>query len=105
AETLKPIAINEDELAIDAIAEVPPGGHHFGTAHTLKRYETAFYAPILSTRQNFESWQEEGSIRCVERANTIWKQLLADYEKPAIDPATEEALHDYVNRRKQEIAN
>ena len=105
AETLKPIAINEDELAIDAIAEVPPGGHHFGTAHTLKRYETAFYAPILSTRQNFESWQDVGSIRWGERANTIWKQLLADYEKPAIDPATEEALHDYVNRRKQEIAN
>jgi trimethylamine--corrinoid protein Co-methyltransferase len=105
AETLKPIVINEDELALDAIAEVPPGGHHFGTAHTLERYETAFYTPILSTRQNFESWQEEGGVRSAQRANSIWKQLLADYEKPAIDPATEEALNDYVIRRKQEIAN
>ncbi|MDH3439825.1 MAG: trimethylamine methyltransferase family protein [Gammaproteobacteria bacterium] len=105
AETLKPIVVNEDELALDAIAEVPPGGHHFGTAHTLERYETAFYAPILSTRQNFESWQEEGGLRSAQRANGIWKQLLTEYEKPAIDPGIEEALIEYVNRRKQEIAN
>jgi len=104
AETLKPIAVNEEELALDAIAEVPPGGHHFGTAHTLERYETAFYAPIVSDRQNFEAWQEAGSIDAAQRANTIWKQLLTEYEKPGIDPATEEALRCYVDKRKDEIA-
>ena len=103
-ETLRPIAVDDDELALDAIAEVPPGGHHFGTAHTLARYETAFYPTILSSRQNFESWQEQGSEDALHRANAIWKQLLADYQKPAIDPATEEALNDYVGRRKADIA-
>ncbi|MDH3990162.1 MAG: trimethylamine methyltransferase family protein, partial [Gammaproteobacteria bacterium] len=104
AEALKPIAVNEEELALDAIAEVPPGGHHFGTAHTLERYETAFYAPIVSDRQNFEAWQEAGSIDTAQRANTIWKQLLTEYEKPGIDPATEDALRCYVDKRKDEIA-
>ena len=103
-ETLRPIAVDDDELALDAIAEVPPGGHHFGTAHTLARYETAFYPTILSSRQNFESWQEQGSEDALHRANAIWKQLLAEYQKPAIDPATEEALNDYVGRRKADIA-
>jgi len=102
-ETLKPIVVSEEELALDTIAEVPPGGHHFGTAHTLARYESAFYAPILSNRQNFESWQEQGSADALVRANGLWKQLLADYEKPPIDPAVEEALNDYVARRKAEI--
>jgi trimethylamine--corrinoid protein Co-methyltransferase len=104
AEALKPIAVNEEELALNAIAEVPPGGHHFGTAHTLERYETAFYAPIVSDRQNFEAWQEAGSIDTAQRANTIWKQLLTEYEKPGIDPATEDALRCYVDKRKDEIA-
>jgi trimethylamine--corrinoid protein Co-methyltransferase len=103
-ETLKPIIVNDDELALDAIAEVPPGGHHFGTAHTLERYETAFYAPILSNRQNFEAWQEAGSVDAASRANTIWKSLLSNYEKPDIDPSIEEALQDYADRRKEEIA-
>lgn len=103
-ETLRPIAFGSEELAIEAIAGVPPGGHHFGTAHTLERYEAAFYAPMLSSRQNFESWQESGSIDTAQRANTIWKRLLAEYEKPAIDPAIEDALGSYADRRREEIA-
>jgi trimethylamine--corrinoid protein Co-methyltransferase len=104
AETLQPIIVNDDELALATIAEVPPGGHHFGTSHTLARYESAFYAPLLSNRQNFESWQETGSVDTATRANKIWKSLLAAYEKPPIDPAIEEALHGYVAERKEEIA-
>jgi trimethylamine--corrinoid protein Co-methyltransferase len=104
AETLRPIVVNDDELALNAIAEVKPGGHHFGTRHTLERYATAFYAPMLSSRQNFESWQEAGSKDALQRAHTIWKRLLGEYEQPAIDPATDEALRDYVERRKREIS-
>lgn len=103
AEYLRPIEVNEDELALDAIAEVGPGGHHFGTSHTLARYETAFYAPIMSVRQNFESWQEAGSIDSAARAHTIWKQLLEEYQQPELDPAVDDALQDYVDRRKLDI--
>ena len=103
AEYLRPIEVTDDELALDAIAEVGPGGHHFGTSHTLARYETAFYSPIMSNRQNFESWQEAGSIDAGTRANAIWKQLLQEYTQPDLDPAIDEALVDYVDRRKLEI--
>ncbi len=105
AEYLRPIDVNEDELALDAIAEVGPGGHHFGTSHTLARYETAFYSPIMSNRQNFEAWEEAGSIDAGARANAIWKQLLQEYEQPALDPAIDEALVAYVDKRKLELAH
>jgi len=100
AEYLRPIDVNDDELAVDAIAEVGPGGHHFGTSHTLERYESAFYTPILSNRQNFESWQESGSLDIAARANTIWKQLLNEYEQPPLDPAIEEELVAYADKRR-----
>jgi len=105
AETCVPIEVNDDQIALDSIAEVGPGGHHFGTAHTLARYETAFYAPMLSTRQNFEAWEEAGSMDATTRANTSWKKLLAEYQQPALDPAVDDALADYVARRKHEVAN
>jgi trimethylamine--corrinoid protein Co-methyltransferase len=105
AEYLRPIEVNDDELALDAIAEVGPGGHHFGTSHTLARYESAFYSPMMSNRQNFESWEEAGSIDSATRANAIWKQLLQEYTQPDLDPAIDEALVDYVERRKLEIAS
>ena len=103
AEYLRPIDVGDDELAVDAIAEVGPGGHHFGTSHTLERYESAFYTPILSNRQNYESWQESGSLDISVRANAIWKQLLNEYEQPPLDVAIDDALIDYVAKRKQAL--
>ena len=102
-ECLQPIVVDEDSLAIDAIAEVPPGGHFFGATHTMSRYETAFYAPLVSDWSNFETWEERGALTATQRANRIWKQLLEEYEAPPLDPAIDEELRDYVARRKREI--
>jgi trimethylamine--corrinoid protein Co-methyltransferase len=104
AEFLEPIVVDDDTLALDALREVGPGGHFFGAAHTLARYETAFYAPILSDWRNYESWREAGAKSAAERANAIWKQLLAEYRPPPLAPEREEALRDYVARRKDAIA-
>jgi trimethylamine--corrinoid protein Co-methyltransferase len=100
AEFLQPIVVDEDTLGLSAIAEVGPGGHFFGAAHTLARYETAFYAPILSDWRNFENWRLAGAKDTAQRANEIWKQLLAEYQKPPLDPAIDEALQDFVAMRK-----
>lgn len=99
AEFLTPLDLSDDALAVDAIREVGPGGHFFGTQHTQDRYKNAFYSPILSDWRNFESWQLAGSPTAVEKANRVWKERLAAWEKPAIDPAVEEAVNDFVERR------
>jgi trimethylamine--corrinoid protein Co-methyltransferase len=101
---LEPVGLDEASLGLDTMAEVGPGGHFFGTAHTLERYEDAFYTPILSDWRNFETWRDDGARTATERANLIWKQLLAEYEKPPIDEAVEEELAAYVAKRKEAIA-
>jgi trimethylamine--corrinoid protein Co-methyltransferase len=103
AASLEPFAVDSETLARDAIREVGPGGHFFGSAHTMERYQDAFYAPLLSNWSNHESWLEAGSVNTEQRANQIWKQLLKEYEQPPIDPAIDEALRDYVARRKLDI--
>jgi trimethylamine--corrinoid protein Co-methyltransferase len=100
---LEPFEVNPETLALDAIREVGPGGHFFGSSHTMERYETAFYAPLVSNWDNHETWLEAGSVSTEQRANQIWKQMLREYEQPAIDPGIDEALKDYVARRKLEI--
>jgi trimethylamine--corrinoid protein Co-methyltransferase len=104
AEVLQPLEVSEGSLGLDAIAEVGPGGHFFGTAHTLERYETAFYEPLVSDWRNFETWAADGSRTATERANTIWKRLLAEAVPPPLDPAITEALDAFVERRKRQIA-
>ncbi|MEX0404838.1 trimethylamine methyltransferase family protein [Aquibium sp. LZ166] len=100
---LTPIAVDEGELALDALGRVPTGGHFFGDPHTLERYSTAFYQPILSNWQNFEAWQEAGALDATQRATGIWKKALTEYRQPPMDPAVREELDAYVERRKEEI--
>ncbi|MDA0923502.1 MAG: trimethylamine methyltransferase family protein [Proteobacteria bacterium] len=100
---LDPLDLSDDAIGMEAIAEVGATGHFFGAAHTLARYKTAFYQPMLSDGRNYENWRDNGSVTATERANTIWKDLLAAYEKPPIDPAVEEELQAYVARCKESI--
>lgn len=98
----EPLAVDEASLAVEAIREVGPAGHFFGASHTMSRYENAFYAPLVSNWDNHGTWIERGRVTARERANTIWKQMVAEYEEPTIDAAIAEALRDYVARRRRE---
>ena len=102
-EYLQPIVVDTDSLGLDAIAEVGPGGHFFGSPHTMQRYEKAFYSPMLSDWRNFENWSESGSVDALHRAHRVWKQLLDESESPPLDPAIDEELTEFVARRKQEL--
>ena len=104
-EYLQPIVIDDDSLGLAAIDEVGPGGHFFGSPHTMERYETAFYTPLLSDWRNFESWAENGSEDATVRANRIWKQILAEYEQPPLDARIDEELTEFVARRKLELGS
>ena len=97
-----PIVVDEASLALDAIREVGPGGHFFGTPHTMERYQTAFYSPLLSNWDNHPNWLERGSADARHKANGVWKQLLKDYEQPPLDPARLEAIDSFIARRKAE---
>ncbi|NQU57435.1 MAG: trimethylamine methyltransferase family protein, partial [Rhodospirillales bacterium] len=99
AEFMKPVSVNDDEMAMDAMREVEPGGHYFGCAHTMERYENAFYSPILSDWNNFENWRDSGSLDATQRANKIYKKVLEDYQPPAMDAAIEAELDEFVERR------
>ena len=100
---LKPVPVNTDTLAVDAIGAVEPGGHFFGSPHTLERYDTIFYDPIVSDWRNFEAWEEDGEHDTAWRANKVWKRMLKEYEQPPLDAGILDGLKDYAAKRKEEI--
>lgn len=104
-EFLKPLVVNEAELGFEAIKGVRTGGHFFGELHTMERYEHAFYQPLVSDWQSHENWERGGGKNATQRATDIWKRALREYEQPAMDPAVQEELDAYVNRRRAEIGS
>ena len=99
---LDPPVVDDDTLGLDAIREVGPGGHFFGCAHTQERYETAFFAPMLSDWRNAQAWEIAGRPDAYEKAEQVKDQLLAAYEEPPMDEGIREELAAFVARRKEE---
>ena len=94
------IDLSENGQAMDAFREVGPGSHFLGSMHTQANFETAFYRSTIADNNSFEQWEQEGSKDAVMRANAMWKRSLDEYEAPPLDAAIDEALIDYVERRK-----
>ena len=84
----------------DAIREAGQGGHYLAYAHTQANFKQAFWRTELFDYKPFETWDEEGARDTVVLAANRVKKLLDDYRKPAIDAGIEEALNDYVARKK-----
>jgi trimethylamine--corrinoid protein Co-methyltransferase len=94
------LTLDDNGFAMDAFAEVGPGSHFLGSAHTMRNFETAFFDFELSDNNSFEQWTQEGSHDIVWRANRKWKALLASYQPPAVDAAKDEALTAFIAVRK-----
>lgn len=95
-------ATTPEDIALDAIREVGPGGHYFGCQHTQDRYQTAFYAPFVSDWRNYEAWAADGALQTPERAHRIYKQIMAEFTAPPINEDHREELYRFTARRKQE---
>lgn len=91
------------EEALEAVSDIGPGGHYLGHPHTQKNFQTAYFMPELFNNDAIEQWQADGSKEITARALSHARTLLAAYEEPKLDPATDDALRDYIARRERDI--
>jgi trimethylamine--corrinoid protein Co-methyltransferase len=96
----KGIDLSVNGQAMEAFIQVEPGGHFLGCAHTQANFETAFYRSNIADNNSVEQWTEEGSKDAATRANALWKKMLDGYVPPPMDPSLDEALREYVERKK-----
>ncbi|WP_346912724.1 trimethylamine methyltransferase family protein [uncultured Roseibium sp.] len=94
------IDLSDEAMAMDALQEVGPGGHFLGAAHTQRNFESAFYRSSIADNNSYEQWLADGELDAARRANRIWKEQLAAYGGPELDPAIDEALQDFMANRK-----
>ena len=99
---LEPIRIDAEALSFDEIAAVGPGGHFFAAPTTMATYETAFYQPFLYDLRNYGSWAEAGGQDATQRAHSLYKKALAEYQPPPMAADAVAALDEFLARRKAE---
>jgi trimethylamine--corrinoid protein Co-methyltransferase len=94
------VTVDDNALALDAFREVGPGKHFLGCAHTMANYQSAFWDTEVNDNEPFEKWEAAGSDDAAVRANRRWKRALAEYQAPPLDEAIDEALKDFITRKK-----
>ena len=102
AEMCTPTPGDDAAIAYAAIEDVQPGGHFFATEHTMARYKTAFYEPLVTDATNFGTWSEAGSLTATDRARGLWQQVLRDFQPPAGLAACAELIDPFISRRTAE---
>ena len=100
-----PLEIDEASLAFGAHEEVGAGGHFLGAMHTMERFRTCFYRPLLSSSENFERWSRNGGLDAAARAQKIYQQRLETYEQPPLDEGIRAEMEEFVVRRRKELGD
>lgn len=99
AELCQTAQAGEAEIALSALAEVQPSGHFFGASHTMARYQTEFYPPLVHSYANFGTWTENGALDVTTRATKIWQNILTADQRPKLNGARVEALNTYIAQK------
>ncbi len=94
------VDLSPNGQALEAMLTNEPGQHYLGHEHTLANFETAFYRSPVADNSSFEQWEAEGARDAAQRANALWKSMLASYEPPPLDEAVDEELREWIERRK-----
>lgn len=97
------IDMSENGQAMDSFRTNEHGNHFLGTEHTLANFESAFYRSEIADANSFEQWDEDGALTAAQRATTVWKQMLAQYQPPPLDEAIDVELIAYIEKRKAEM--
>lgn len=100
---MRGMEVNEEALSKESYFEAGPGENFLSTSHTLANYSTANYESMLPDAGPYETWNENGRLDAAERANRVWKEMLSNYEQPAMDEEIKSQLEDYVTSRKAEM--
>jgi len=99
------VDMSENGQAMDALREVGPGKHFLGCAHTQANFKNAFYRSTISDNNSYEQWQEDGALDAEQRAEKLYKRMLAEYVAPEIDPEIDAKLIAFMDARKASFAD
>ena len=94
------VPVDDNAQAMGALREVGPGGHFLGCAHTQENYSTAFWRTNVLDYKPYETWSDEGARDTEALASARLDKMLADYRAPALDPAINEELREYMTKKK-----
>jgi trimethylamine--corrinoid protein Co-methyltransferase len=86
------ITFSEDELAVDLIKEIGPGGSFIVNPHTIKRMKTEAILTKIADRDARTIWEKKGALDIHARAMNRAKEIMAQNTNSLLPADVDEKL-------------
>jgi trimethylamine--corrinoid protein Co-methyltransferase len=96
--------VDDENLAVDIIQSVGPGGDFLMQEHTMKYMRTLPSTPNIIERNNRENWLAAGGKGLAERAAEKAAEILANHVPAPLSDEAKSALHAIVEESDAEMA-
>ena len=96
--------VDDENLAVDIIKSVGPGGDFLMQDHTMKYMRTLPSVPNLIDRGNRENWLASGEKGLAEKAAEKAAEILANHKPVPLSDEAKSALRSVVEESDAEMA-
>ena len=88
------ISFDNDDLALDLVKEIGPGGSFITAKHTISRMKTEAVMTKMADRDARTIWEKRGSTDIQTRAMKKVKDIMASNTSPLISPELDEQIRE-----------
>ncbi len=96
------IVVDDENLAIDVIKAVGPGGDHLSQSHTMKYMRTLPSSPNIFERGNYDRWLGKGAKDIAQRAAEKAADIMANHKPEPLSDDVKVALRSIVEEADAE---
>ncbi len=86
------ISFSDEDLAVDLIKEIGPGGSFIVAKHTISRMKTEAVMTKIADRDARTAWERKGALDIHARAMNKVKEIMSKNPEPLITPEVDEKL-------------
>jgi trimethylamine--corrinoid protein Co-methyltransferase len=101
---LKPLSFNDETVPFKVMDSVGPGGNFLMEDHTSENFKKSFYFPRFFNRNNFETWEENGSKDLLATLNENAKKIFAEYQPEDVSEEVKSKIEDIVAKHKPDVS-
>jgi trimethylamine--corrinoid protein Co-methyltransferase len=98
------IQVDRENLAVDVIKRVGPGGHFLGDAHTLDHFREN-WQPDLTDRRTYEDWQRRGSKSMGQLAKEKIKKIKKNHQTVPLSPEVETEIERVLENSRNRLSS
>ena len=93
--------VTDDSLAFEVVDKVGPGKDFLGQRHTMERFRTEHFLPVISDRSSWDSWVQRGSKSILDRAREQVKKILAEHTVEPVRDEVGETVAELIRKRER----